>query len=144
LATGTATDNPAAWGGSSEVTVSATPCHMSSYGLVRYPSEQNGTKGFPVLPDLEAAAVLLAEIHREFRACTLFQWGVELTGGQLVGICTLARLDAANRRAELGFALGRAFWGRGYMADALPAVMEFVFGPLGLHRVVADTDPRNA
>jgi RimJ/RimL family protein N-acetyltransferase len=100
--------------------------------------------GFAVLPDLAAAAALLADIHREFRAGTLFQWGVEATGGPLVGTCTLARLDPANRRAELGFALGRAFWGRGYIAVALPAVMEFAFGRLGLHRIYADTDPRNA
>src|SRR5262252_5125831 len=52
--------------------------------------------GFAVLPD----------VHREFRAGTLLQWGVEVTGGPLVGTCTLARLDPANRRAELGFALG--------------------------------------
>jgi ribosomal-protein-alanine N-acetyltransferase len=100
--------------------------------------------GFAVLPDLAAAAALLADIQREFRAGTLFQWGVEATGGPLVGTCTLARLDPANRRAELGFALGRAFWGRGYIAAALPAVVAFAFGRLGLHRVFADTDPRNA
>jgi len=100
--------------------------------------------GFPVLPDLAAAATLLGDIHRSFRAGTLFQWGVEAMDGQLVGTCTLAHLDRANRRAELGFALGRAFWGRGYMAAALPAVLEFAFGRLGLHRVFADTDPQNA
>jgi RimJ/RimL family protein N-acetyltransferase len=99
--------------------------------------------GFAALPDHAAAAALLACIHQEFRAGTLFQWGLE-AGGQLVGTCTLARLDPSNRRAELGFALGRAFWGRGYMAAALPAVLAFAFDRLGLHRIYADTDPRNA
>jgi [ribosomal protein S5]-alanine N-acetyltransferase len=99
--------------------------------------------GFSVLPDLAAAAALLADIQRQFRAGTLFQWGIETAGGELVGTCTLARLDVTNRRAELGFALGRAFWGRGYMEAALPAVMEFAFSRLGLHRLVADADPRN-
>lgn len=98
--------------------------------------------GFDALPDLAAAATLLAEIHQEFRDRALFQWGVE-ADGQLVGTCTLARLDPAHRRAELGFALGRASWGRGYMAAALPAVLAFAFGRLGLHRVYADADPRN-
>jgi RimJ/RimL family protein N-acetyltransferase len=99
--------------------------------------------GFATLPDPVAAAELLNDIHREFRDGTLFQWGVEITGGPLVGTCTLARLDLTNRRAELGFALGRAFWGRGYMTAALPAVLAYAFGRLGLHRVCADTDPRN-
>ena len=90
--------------------------------------------GFARLPDL-AAAALLAEIHKEFRSGNLFQWGVEIPDGQLAGTCTLADIDLANRRAELGFALGRAFWGRGYVAAALPALLKFAFGGLGLHRV---------
>ena len=62
----------------------------------------------------------------------------------MVGTCTLSQLDSTNQRAELGFALGRAFWGRGYMAAALPAVVEFAFSQLGLQRLFADVDPRNA
>lgn len=100
--------------------------------------------GFPKLPDLAAGTALLAEIHKEFRSGTLFQWGVEAIGGQLVGTCTLGRIDVPNRRAELGFALGRMFWGRGYMTAALPVLLEFAFERLGLHRVFADADPRNA
>jgi RimJ/RimL family protein N-acetyltransferase len=100
--------------------------------------------GFAVLPDLAAAAELLKQIHQEFRARTLFQWGVEATGGPLVGTCTLSQLDWTNRRAELGFALGQAFWRRGYMADALPRLIDFAFGQLGFWRVFGDVDPRNA
>ncbi|WP_439621661.1 GNAT family N-acetyltransferase [Gemmata sp.] len=99
--------------------------------------------GFGTLPDLPAAAALLADIRAGFRAGTLFQWGIE-AGGAVVGTCTLAALDPANRRAELGFALGRVHWGRGHVAAALPAVLGFAFGRLGLHRVFADADPRNA
>jgi [ribosomal protein S5]-alanine N-acetyltransferase len=99
--------------------------------------------GFSTLPDLAAAAVLLADIHAQFRVGTLLQWGVEAEG-VVVGTCTLAALDAAHQRAELGFALGRPHWGRGYMAAALPAVLGFAYGRQGLHRVYADTDPRNA
>src|SRR5262245_66306022 len=69
--------------------------------------------GFAVLPDLAAAAALLADIHREFRAGTLFQWGVEAAGGELVGSCTLAGVGPGNRRGGLGCGLGRACWGRG-------------------------------
>lgn len=34
---------------------------------------------------------------------------------------TLAHVDPNNRRAELGFALGRPFWGQGYAGEALRA-----------------------
>lgn len=97
-----------------------------------------------MLSDLAGAAALLEDIHQQFRAGTLFQWGVEVNRHLLVGTCTLAYIDRVNRRAELGFALGRAYWGRGYMAAALPVVLDFAFCRLGLHRVFADADPRNA
>jgi len=100
--------------------------------------------GFKILADEVSAATLLEDIRRNFHARTLFQWGVEVIGGDLVGTCTLSQLDPINRRAELGFALGRAFWGQGYMAAALPTVIAFAFGQLGLHRMFADIDPRNA
>jgi RimJ/RimL family protein N-acetyltransferase len=98
----------------------------------------------PALPDLAAAAALQGEIAAHFAQRTLFQWGVaERETDRVVGTGTLAALSAEHRRAEVGFALARAVWGRGYMAEVLPALAGFAFGALGLHRLEADVDPRN-
>ena len=98
----------------------------------------------PALPDLAAAAELQAEIARYFADRELFQWGLaERDTGTVVGTCTLASLSAEHRRAEVGFALARSAWGRGYIAEALPALVEFAFETLALHRLEADVDPRN-
>jgi ribosomal-protein-alanine N-acetyltransferase len=98
----------------------------------------------PPLADTAAAEALLAEIHDAFARRTLFQWGIARRSDDLVvGTCTLAGLVPAHRRAELGFALGRRHWGQGYVAEALPALVEFAFGQLGLYRLEADVDPRN-
>ena len=97
------------------------------------------------LPDMAAAADLLTRIHKHFAERTLFQWGVALREtDEVIGTCTLSSLNPAHRRAEIGYALGRRHWGRGYMAEALPQLLRFAFGTLGLHRVEADVDPRNA
>jgi [ribosomal protein S5]-alanine N-acetyltransferase len=98
----------------------------------------------PPFADIAAAEALLAEIHEAFARRTLFQWGIARRSDDLVvGTCTLAGLVPAHRRAEVGFALGRRHWGQGYMAEALPALVEFAFGQLGLYRLEADADPRN-
>lgn len=103
-----------------------------------------GTARFHGLADAQS---LLDDIHAHFHAGTLFQWGIELAGAgsarQIIGTCTLAALDPTNRRAELGFALGRTHWGKGYARTAVTAVLNFAFEQLDLHRVGADTDPRN-
>jgi ribosomal-protein-alanine N-acetyltransferase len=84
----------------------------------------------------------LAAIQEGFRAGSLYQWGIE-QAGRLAGTCTLGDIDWGNRRAEIGFALGRSAWGQGLMPDALRALIEHGFGALGLHRIEADVDPRN-
>jgi RimJ/RimL family protein N-acetyltransferase len=63
--------------------------------------------------------------------------------GSVVGTCTLFGLGRASRRAELGFALGRFAWGRGWMNEALTALAAFGFGHMQLNRLEADIDPRN-
>lgn len=99
----------------------------------------------PALRDLDAARALHAEIGRLFEDRSLFQWGIaERATDRVVGTCTLAALSAEHRRAELGFALAREVWGRGYVAEVLPALVAFAFDTLGLHRLEADVDPRNA
>jgi RimJ/RimL family protein N-acetyltransferase len=55
----------------------------------------------------------------------------------------LFQIDAANRRAEVGFGLCSEFWRQGYMREALAALVRFAFGTLGLRRLEADVDPRN-
>jgi RimJ/RimL family protein N-acetyltransferase len=98
----------------------------------------------PALPGIAEAKALLARIHDSFQKRTLFQWGVELAPTGVIGTCTLAGLDGTHRRAELGYALRRQSWGQGYMAEVLPVLLGFAFKELGLYRITADVDPRNA
>lgn len=92
----------------------------------------------------QEAQELVDEIRSHFEAKTLFQWGIEhLDDRRIIGTCTLAEPSVQNRRAELGFALGQAYWGRGYAREAVEALLEFAFDRLDLHRVEADADPRN-
>jgi [ribosomal protein S5]-alanine N-acetyltransferase len=61
----------------------------------------------------------------------------------LAGTATLASIDRAQGRAEIGYALGSAHWGRGLAREAVSLVLDHAFGVLGLRRVEADIDPRN-
>ncbi|HEX8821616.1 MAG TPA: GNAT family N-acetyltransferase [Archangium sp.] len=45
--------------------------------------------------------------------------------------------------AELGFGLDRRSQGSGYMSEAVRAVCDHAFGPLGLHRIQANHLPEN-
>jgi RimJ/RimL family protein N-acetyltransferase len=99
----------------------------------------------PPLPDRDAAVDLMNEIQEGFRQQTLLKWGIaRRTDDALIGTTTLYNLDFSNRRAEMGYALGREHWGQGYMAEALQALLAYCFEVLDLRRIEADVDPRNA
>ncbi len=87
---------------------------------------------------------LVREVHEEHSAGHLHEWGLaETDTDQVIGTCTLFNLDRDNRRAEVGFALGRTWWGRGLMAEGLTMLLDFCFARLELRRLEADVDPRN-
>ncbi|MEE2779909.1 MAG: GNAT family N-acetyltransferase [Myxococcota bacterium] len=64
-------------------------------------------------------------------------WAITLRdGGELAGAMSLFNMKAGHK-AELGFWIGRPFWGDGYCTEAAQAVVEHAFGSLGLTRIHA-------
>jgi [ribosomal protein S5]-alanine N-acetyltransferase len=63
---------------------------------------------------------------------------------EVFGTCTLFDIDSGSRRGELGFILSSQQRNKGYMTEALRALLLHAFDGLNLNRVEADTDPMNA
>lgn len=100
--------------------------------------------GAPALANRDAAAALLAEIQQNFRTRTSMKWGVaELETDQIIGTVTLFNLNFDNKRAEIGYGLDHNYWRKGYVTEALDALLSYAFDVLQLHRLEADVDPRN-
>ncbi len=62
----------------------------------------------------------------------------------LVGGVTLSNVRrGVAQMATVGYWVGEPFAGQGLMSAALPAVLDFAFGDIGLHRVEASCVPEN-
>ena len=61
----------------------------------------------------------------------------------LVGHVALSVKEADHRQAEIGFTFARQYQGRGLAREAAGRVLDYAFGELGMHRVVAVTDCEN-
>jgi len=97
------------------------------------------------LADREAAADLQREIAGGNENETMFKWGLALRDSNtVIGTTTLFNLNLDNGRAELGYAMSHAHWGKGYMNEALKALVSHAFEAMDLRRLEADVDPRNA
>ena len=84
------------------------------------------------------------EISAEGQGLTL---GVELAeSGRLVGDVVLFATSAQHAGGEIGYVFHPDVAGRGYATEACTAVLDLAFAAegLGLHRVVARMDARNA
>jgi len=69
---------------------------------------------------------------------------VERNGdGKVIGTVLIFRGDAGSARAELGFVLGRAHWGQGFMREALEAVCAHAFSAMAIRRLEAEVNPAN-
>ena len=73
-----------------------------------------------------------------------FQWGIELKEtGELIGNISVVHLDPESETAELGWVLGRSYWGRGIMPEAARKVIDFLFDEVGVSVIRAEHDVLN-
>lgn len=105
--------------------------------VMRYWSE-------PAWTSLARAEESIRSVQKGYAGQSWMRWGIERkSDSALVGVCTLFDFNWPSRRAEIGYALGRPFWGQGYMGEALRALVAYAFTTLDLNRLEADIDPRN-
>ncbi len=98
----------------------------------------------PPWASIAEAHALIERDRRELDAGEHLRLGVFLRDGrELIGTSSLFHLNEACRRGEIGYGIARAHWRRGYMGEAVRALIGFAFGELGLNRLEADIDPRN-
>jgi ribosomal-protein-alanine N-acetyltransferase len=77
-------------------------------------------------------------------AGTGLRWSIRDEAGDFVGSCGFHTLTyLRGRRGEIGYDLRADRWGQGVMGQILPAMLDFGFGPLDLHRVEALVTPGN-
>jgi len=60
----------------------------------------------------------------------------------LIGAISLV-IGQQNRHAELGYWVGKPYWGNGYCTEAAQAVVDYGFQALDLHRIYARHMARN-
>ena len=90
---------------------------------------------------LELAQALVEAMRRDPGTLA---WCIE-AAGRPIGDIRLLEIDTANRRAELGIAIGeKDCWGRGYGTDAIRRLLRHAFNELRLRRIWLITDADNA
>ena len=93
----------------------------------------------------DAARLVASQLSAEFDVPgTWFQLAIveEATGG-VIGDCGLHCRREDSRQMEVGITLSPQHQGRGYAAEAVKCVLDYLFYSLDKHRVFASTDVLN-
>jgi len=99
----------------------------------------------PAMTEMTQAEALFQQVQTDYETGSSLAMAIERRSDNIfVGNCTLHHFHDASRRAEIGYALARPFWGQGYMHEALQSLVTYAFEQLDLNRLEADIDPRNA
>ena len=69
---------------------------------------------------------------------------IDRATGSHIGNVTLNHVHPVHRTADTGIMIGnKAFWKKGYAYEAWRAVLEFAFGALELHKIIATSVAEN-
>lgn len=102
---------------------------------------------FPAVLTRAESDALVVRIQEHFAEHGFGLWAVQVLGGpEFVGFVglTIPRLQTHfTPCVEIGWRLAHEHWGRGYSPEAATAVLDLIFGDLGLDEVVSFTVPAN-
>jgi RimJ/RimL family protein N-acetyltransferase len=115
--------------------------------LFRYRADPDVARYQGWRPADEVAARRFIEAQRDVRVGEPDSWlqrAIRLRdGGELIGDLGVHFMPGDAATVELGISLAPAHQGAGLAREALCAVLDHVFGALGMHRACASVDPRN-
>lgn len=81
---------------------------------------------------------------RKYHSGDCASWGIVLKEtGHVVGTIGFIWIQTDNSAAEVGYSLKRSLWNRGYMTEALQAVLKYGFDRLHLNRIEAQHECEN-
>ncbi len=93
----------------------------------------------------EATAQLLADWCAKYAEPDYYQWAMELREmGEVIGSISVVHQDERTAAAEIGYCIGRPWWGQALTPEALWAVMGYLLETVGFECIRARHDIRNA
>jgi [ribosomal protein S5]-alanine N-acetyltransferase len=102
------------------------------------------TLSIPHPYELDHALAWIGNQRKESVRGRAVNFAVRLSSGSgLIGCAGLRDIDPEHLQAELGFWIGREWWGHGYASEAAAAVIRYGLGSLGLNRICAHHMIRN-
>lgn len=99
---------------------------------------------WPTHSGVEVSRGYVSYCMQQYSALSCYQWGIELKSThELIGnISVVSSIDELECM-ELGWVIGRKYWGNGYVPEAAAKVVDVLFDEVGANCVYAGHDVNN-
>ncbi|MBO4872108.1 MAG: GNAT family N-acetyltransferase [Lachnospiraceae bacterium] len=100
---------------------------------------------WPTHGSVEVTRAVLKDWVSAYAQNNYYQWAIVLKehGSGPIGSISAVKVDDGIAKAEIGYCMGKEWWHRGIMSEALRAVIDFFFDRVGMNRIECRHDPRN-
>jgi len=100
-----------------------------------------GVKPYDTMEKSKKHLDWLTKLHREEIG---LRWIITLKDEDTcIGDVGFYDWEKKHSRAEIGYILGKQYWGKGIMTEAIKAALDYGFNEMNLNRIQALIDPRN-
>ena len=99
---------------------------------------------WPVHSRVAVSETVIGSWLQEYEKDSYYQWMIVLKSlDEPIGSISVVRQNDRVEEAEIGYCIGRQWWHRGIMTEALTAVIAYLFDEVGVNRIAARHDPNN-
>lgn len=101
---------------------------------------------WPTHSGMEVSQYVINDWVNQYSSESYYHWAIVLkdNGNMPIGDIAVIDIKENTATAHIGYCIGRAWWHKGITSEALNAVMNFLFDTVGVNRIEARHDPRNA
>lgn len=94
---------------------------------------------------VEVSQSVTDEWINQYKNDGFYQWAIVLkeNGDEPIGGISVVHMNEQAETAHIGYCLGRKWWHKGIMSEALQAVIDFLFDVAGFNRIESRHDPNN-
>ena len=94
--------------------------------------------------DLNETKQIVDSWFNDYVKNNCYNWAIELKDyREIIGQISVVGLKEKYCSCEIGYSLGRLFWGKGMMTEALKAVISYLFSEIGMNRIEAKHNTLN-
>jgi len=87
--------------------------------------------------DSDETRTIIQQWFDDYKNDYIYHWGICLEDGEMIGSIGVMIISEHDHKAEIGYCIGRKWWGKGYTSEAAEAVIDYMYVNTDIERIEA-------